>query len=137
MKQMNCGPDMLSRPYYAPLTGLIHQVYDERYKRQDDEYSSEQKQCREHLLHEIDLQRKEGCKRYPHPLSSFLLAELLAELLFELLAEFHLNDSPRTLPNYLDAIHRPKESTSIKDATPLVFHGTWEVCLVALLTENY
>src|SRR5258705_13444823 len=132
---MNCGPDVFARPFQAPLSGLIYQVHHERYERHDDEYPGEQNQCRKHLLHKIDLQRKEGCKRCPHPLSSFLLAELPVELLSELLAEFHLNDSPRTLPNPLDAIHRPKDATCIKDAAPSVFHGTWEVCFVALLME--
>jgi len=134
---MNCGPDVFARPFQAPLSGLIHQVHHERYERHDDEYPCEQNQCRKHLLHKIDLQRKEGCKRCPHPLSSFLLAELLDELLSRLLAEFHRNDSPRTVPKYLDAIHRPKDATSIKDVTRSNFHGTWEFSFVALLMQNY
>jgi len=81
MQQLNCRLDVFSRPSDAPLTGLINQVHHERYERHDDEHPGEQNQCRKHLLHKINLQRKEGCKRRPHPLSSFLLAELLDELL--------------------------------------------------------
>jgi hypothetical protein len=58
-------PSLIPRPAQAPLARTIHQVQNESAKRHDYKHAGEEHQCREHLLHEINLQSNECHKADP------------------------------------------------------------------------